>query len=369
MKTITIAMIGAGRATELHMNAYKKVHGVELRYKYVLDSLKDKAQKVKELYGFEMIATSLEEILNDPDVDVIDICTPPYTHKDLIIKGLKSDKHVICEKPLCGFFGPGNTDKIIMYDHVIKELDEIEEAVKSSKKQLFYAENWIFAPAIQKAAEIIKAKGSKILYAIGEESLAGSSSPVAGLWEKSGGGTLMRVGCHPLAAIIWLKKINDPSIRVTNVVADIDRITDKLTEHEHRYIKANPVDVEDHAIVCLTFSDNSKAVIVACDSRLGGSKNKLELYCNDGVIECNLTMNNVMSTYFLDEFGLDNIELSEMLQSKCGWNTPFVSDDLLRGYIDELQKFIAAICSNLEIESNFDIAKDTILTIYKAYCL
>lgn len=360
-------MIGAGRATELHMNAYEKVHGVQLRYKYVLDTLQDKAQKAKDLYGFELVATSVEEILKDPEVDVIDICTPPYTHKDLVIKGLKADKYVICEKPLCGFFGPGNTDKKIMYDSVMKDLDEIEEAVKLSKKQLFYAENWIYAPAIQKAAEIIKAKGSKILYAIGEESLAGSSSPVAGLWEKSGGGTLIRVGCHPLAAILWLKKINDPSVHVTKVIADIDRITDKLTEYEHRHIKANPVDVEDHATVCLTFSDDTKAVIIACDSRLGGSKNKLELYCNDSVIECNLTLNDIMSTYFLDDDGLDRVELSEMLSSKHGWNKPFISDEILRGYYAEIQNVIECIQYKKNNTCDFRLAREVIAVLYKAY--
>ena len=254
-----------------------------------------------------------------------------------------------------------------MYESVLKDLNEIEEAVASSNKQLFYAENWIYAPAIQKAAEIIKAKGSKILYAKGEESLAGSSSPVAGLWEKSGGGTLMRVGCHPLGAILYLKKIIDPSVRVTKVVADIDRITDKLTNYEHRHIKANPIDVEDHATVCLTFSDNTKAVIIACDSRLGGSKNSLELYCNDTVIECNLTMSDIMSTYFIDENGLNDVEISEMLQTKCGWNNLSISDEIIRGYLNELQDFIECISLSLKSNVNFDVAKSIIEIIYKSY--
>lgn len=368
MKTITIAMIGAGRATELHMHAYEKVHGVQLRYKYVFDALTEKAEKAKELYGFEKVAQSLDEILKDPDVDVIDVCTPPYTHKDLVIQGLKTEKHVICEKPLCGFFGPGDTDKKIMYESVMKDLNEIEEAVNTSSKQLFYAENWIYAPAIQKAAEIIKAKGSKILFAKGEESLAGSSSPVAGLWEKSGGGTLMRVGCHPLAAILWLKKINDSTSRVTKVVADIDRITDDLTDYEHRHINANPIDVEDHAVVCLTFSDETKAIVMACDTCLGGSKNYLELYCNDSVIQCNLTMNNSMSTYFLDEDGMDDIELSEMLHTKCGWNNSFVSDEIMRGYVNEMQDFLDCVCDDQKQPIvNFGLAKTIMLTIYESY--
>lgn len=368
MKTITIGMLGAGRATELHMNAYQHVSGVELRYKFIFDSIKEKADTAKNKYGFEISASSLDEIFNDPEIDVIDICTPPYTHKEFVIRGLKSNKHVICEKPLCGYFGPGSTDKKVMYESVLKDLDEIEQVVKTSKKQLFYAENWIYAPAIQKAAEIIKAKGSKILYAKGEESLAGSSSPVAGLWEKSGGGTLMRVGCHPLAAILYLKKINDPSVRVKKVVADIDRITDKLTDYEHRHIKANPIDVEDHATVCLTFSDDTKAVVIACDSRLGGSKNKLELYCNDTTIECNLTMNNAMATYFLDEDNMEDIEISEMLPTKCGWNNPFVSDETMRGYLNEMEFILKSIISSKKVDIVTNVALESISIIYKAYC-
>ena len=360
-------MLGAGRATELHMIAYGKVHGVEIRYKTIFDTIKEKSVDAKNKYGFENVANSIDEIFNDSEIDVIDICTPPYTHKDFIIKGLKSDKYVICEKPLCGFFGPGSTDKKAMYESVLKDLDEIEEAVKSSKKQLFYAENWIYAPAIQKAAEIIKAKGSKILYARGEESLAGSSSPVAGLWEKSGGGTLMRVGCHPLAAILYLKKINDPSVHVTKVIADIDKITSNLSKEEHKYIKANPVDVEDYATVCLTFSDGTKTVINACDTRLGGSKNYLELHCNNCVIECNLTMNNSMSTYFLDENGLDNVEISEMIQTKCGWNNPFVSDEIMRGYVNEMQEFMEIMMGSKNLKISFYDIRNIISIIYETY--
>lgn len=65
-----------------------------------------------------------------------------------------------------------------------------------------YAENFVYAPAVLKAAEIITAKKSRILYAKGEESLKGSSSPVAGEWDKTGGGTFIRTGSHPLSAIL-----------------------------------------------------------------------------------------------------------------------------------------------------------------------
>ena len=52
-----------------------------------------------------------------------------------------------------------------------------------------YAENFVYAPGIQKS-EIIRNKKSQILFMKGEESLRGSSSPVAGSWDKTGGGSL-----------------------------------------------------------------------------------------------------------------------------------------------------------------------------------
>ena len=367
MREITIGLLGAGRAAELHMNAYNHVSGVKIRFRAIFDLIREKADSTKEKYGFELSTNTLAEVFDDPEIDVIDICTPPFSHKKYILMALASNKHVICEKPLCGFFGSGTTDKSVMLEEVLTDINEIQNAITSSNKLFFYAENFIYAPAIQKAAEILKAKKSKILYAKGEESLAGSSSPVAGYWNKSGGGTLMRVGCHPLSAIIYLKRLNDPSVHVTKIVADIDTLTNSLTDNEHRYIKANPIDVEDHATVCLTFSDNTKAVVIACDSRLGGSKNAIELYCNDTMMECNLTMNNAMSVYLLDENNMDGLEISEMLQTKLGWNNPFISDDVMRGYVGEMQDFMECILENRQPKANYEIAAETVKVLYNAY--
>lgn len=378
-KELCIGMAGAGRATELHMNALQRYSEVPVCYKHIIARRYEQVEEAKRRYGFVNASLKFEDLLNDPEIDVIDICTPPYAHQEMIIKALRAGKHVICEKPLCGYFGKegdetpiGNkVSKVKMYDALIKDIDELKYEIDHSDKMFMYAENFVYAPAINKAAEIISKKKSKILYAKGEESLKGSSSPVAGEWSKTGGGTFIRTGAHPLSAILWLKKIESESrnenITVKSVFADMGRITPTLSLYEHRHIMAQPNDVEDCGTVILTFSDDTKAIIIATDTLLGGSKNYVELYCNDAVINCKLTMSDMMSTYFLDEDRMDDVYISEMLPAKTGWNNLFLEDEIIRGYTDEMRDFIESIYYNRKPKSGFDLAYDTIKIIYAAY--
>lgn len=379
MKEICIGMAGAGRATELHINALKRFSGIPLRFKTIVARRREQLEYAKECYGFERISFDFEELVLDPEIDVIDICTPPYVHAEMIERAMLAGKHVICEKPLTGYFGCEGDEypigkfvsKRVMYLQLLESIRRLRGIIRKSGKKFMYAENFVYAPAVLKAAEIVKAKRSRILFAKGEESLKGSSSPVAGEWDKTGGGTFIRTGAHPLAAILWLKQqeaeARGVEIRVKSVLADMACITPGLTEYEHRHIAANPIDVEDCGTVILTFSDDTKAVIMATDTLLGGSKNYIELYCNDAAINCNITLSDLMNTYFLDEDNLDDVYISEMLPSKTGWNRPFIEDEIIRGYTDEMRDFMEAIYYDREPKSGFDLAYDTIRIIYAAY--
>ena len=376
---ICIGMAGAGRATELHMNALRRYTEVPICYKRIIARRWEQVNVAKERFGFVEASLEFDDLLNDSEIDVIDICTPPYAHEEMIIKALKAGKHVICEKPMTGYFGKEedeypigiNVSKVKMYDELMLSLNRLKEVVNSSEKKFMYAENFVYAPAVTKAAEIIHRKQSRILFAKGEESLKGSSSPVAGEWCKTGGGTFMRTGAHPLSAILWLKHeeavTHGETITVKTVFADMGRITPNLSEYEHRHIAARPIDVEDCATVIITFSDNTRAVVIATDTLLGGSKNYIELYCNDAVVNCKLTMSDMMETYFLDEDRLDDVYISEMLPSKTGWNKPFLEDEIIRGYTDEMRDFIESIYYDRNPKSSFDLAYDTAKIIYAAY--
>ena len=376
---ICIGVAGAGRATELHVMGLKRFSGVPICLKTVVARRQEQLEYAKNAYGFENTSTDFNDLINDSEIDIIDICTPPYAHKEMIEKAMMAGKHVICEKPLTGYFGePGDEEPIgdkvskrVMYLKMLEDIRNLRRIIKKSGKKFMYAENFVYAPAIRKAAEIVMAKKSRILFMKGEESLKGSSSPVAGEWSKTGGGTFIRTGAHPLSAILWLKQKEGEArgveIKVKSVLGVMDRITPQLNDYEHRHIAARPHDVEDFGTVILDFTDGTKAVVIATDTLLGGSKNYVELYCNDAAINCTLTMANLMSTYFLDEDNLDDVYISEMLPSKIGWNNPFLEDEIIRGYTDEMRDFIECVYYDREPQSGFNLAYDTIKIIYAAY--
>lgn len=377
-RVVTIGTVGAGYAAYLHGNGYEKVSGVTVRLKTVCDLNLELARKVQERYGYEQVAQDYHELLADPEIDVIDIVLPPFLHTKVAMEAMEAGKHVICEKPLTGYFGqPGQENigatvpKAEMYRKCLEEMDRLKEVVERTGKKFMYAENFVYATPVQKAAEIIRAKKTKLLFMKGEESLKGSSSSVAGKWNKTGGGTLMRTGTHPMGGMLWLKQqeaaARGETITIQSVSCDVGRATHCLTEEEHRHISARPEDVEDYGVISVTFSDGTKALCIASDTVLGGTRNYIEVYGNNTALNCNITPTDLLNTYFLDEDGLEDVNISEMLPCKLGWNKAFVSDEMIRGYIGELQDFVETVAYDREPTSNFTLAYDTTRVIYAAY--
>ncbi len=375
---VTVGVVGAGRALELHAFGYKRSN-IPCRLKTVMARRAEQIQYAISEYGFERGTTEYNDLLNDPEIDVIDICTPPYVHKEEIFRAMHAGKHVICEKPLVGYFGKSGDPEPIgekvskkhMYECLLEDLDELSKVRAETGKRFMYAENFVYSPAVLKAGEIIRAKKSRILYMKGEESLKGSSSAVAGEWNKTGGGIFMRNGVHPLGAILYLKEqeaiARGCNVTVKSVIGDMGYATKGLSDYEHRHIAARPHDVEDAGTAIITFTDGSKATIIATDNLLGGSKNYVEIYANDTAINCKLTMNDAMETYMVDDEGMDGVYLSEMLPIVTGWNKPFVADEMMRGYCNEIVDFMGAIINDREPEGCFELAAQVMKVTYAAY--
>lgn len=97
---LRIALVGAAGvvAAECHLNAIPMVERLELAA--LCDTNAAALERRAREHGVEKRYTRLEDALSDPEIDAVDIVTPPFTHAALAIAAAKAGKHVYVEKPM-----------------------------------------------------------------------------------------------------------------------------------------------------------------------------------------------------------------------------------------------------------------------------
>jgi len=371
MKRFSMGFIGSGFAADLHVHAYRRVPGFEVDLHAVYSRSLDNAKRFAATHGIARVHETLDEFLADPEIDIVDIVTPPATHMELIKKTMGSGKHVIVEKPLNGYFGSADTPGKEMYEQVCRELDDLEAFLEGRKERLFYAENYIYAPSVQKIAEMIEATGEKILLLKGDESHNGSHAPHAAFWSQSGGGSLIRQGCHPLSAVLYLKekeaKRRNETVRVASVLCDASHVTRRLPPEERGAILAGPVDVEDWAETIITFTDGTKAVVSSGDMIVGGVRNVVEAYTPNACYKANIAPNDALIVHHVDPSSIKEVYITEKLSTKAGWQYVFVSEEEMRGYVGEMEDFLTCLVTGKEPQSSVSLAFAAMRVLYASY--
>lgn len=93
-----IAVIGCGTiANSAHIPSY--MNNPEAEIKYFCDIIPEKAQAAVEKYGCGTAVTDYREVLADPEIEAVSICTPNYAHAEISIAAMRAGKDVLCEKP------------------------------------------------------------------------------------------------------------------------------------------------------------------------------------------------------------------------------------------------------------------------------
>ena len=105
MNTVNVAIIGTKFMGKAHSNAWRSVNNFfDLKTKPVLKVAcgrdPEGTQAFADNWGWEEVATDWQEVVQRKDVDIIDICTPTYLHKDIVLAAAENGKMIFCEKPI-----------------------------------------------------------------------------------------------------------------------------------------------------------------------------------------------------------------------------------------------------------------------------
>ena len=377
-KTVRAGIVGAGFAASFHYEALKKVHCAAVEVVGVFVRTPERGEAFAAERGMRAFE-SLDALIDA--VDAVHVCVPAVAHETVAVETLKRDKFAIVEKPLTGYFGDGSEefhgekfDKQVALDAARAAIDRMIAAESASKGTILYAENWVYAPAIQKEREIIEKTGSQILWLHGEEAHSGSHSPAYGFWKFSGGGALMGKGCHPLSAALYLKAVEGRARRGKPIVpATVSARTHNLTRidgfDDRGHLRTDYHDVEDFCLAHIVFDDGTIADIFASEIIMGGVHNWLEVAANNHRTVCNINPNTAMQTYCPDGAIFKDIYTTEKIGTKEGWAFTSPDEDWFTGYQQEMEAFYGTIAHGTpEVpESDSRLAGNSIATIYAAY--
>jgi predicted dehydrogenase len=376
MGTLRIGIVGSRFAAHLHLLAYRRVYGVDVRLAGVASPTAER----RETFARESGAVpypSLTAML--PHVDAVDICSPPATHEPVALEAIEAGKHVLVEKPFTGAFGPpagsfaGNrAGKEALLKDALASAERVVRAARRRGVVLAYGENWVYAPAIQKEREIVEKTGAQILWLLGGESHSGSHSPVYGIWRHAGGGSLVGKGCHPLTACLYLKQVegrvrDGQPIRPATVSCRVHEITRGPTFRDRGFLRTDYEDIEDYSQLHVTFDDGTVADVFATELVLGGVHSWLDVFANNHRTTCRLNPVNLLDTFNPEAAAFRDVYLVEKLGTKEGWSHPAADEEWQQGFHAEIQDFVECCASGRPPLSGPLIAHDTVATLYAGY--
>lgn len=227
---VAVVGLGVGRA---HIEGFKSLPEM-YEVVAVCDVNEDKARQVAAQFNIPRVYTSFDELCRRDDLEVVDICTPPFLHFGQIQHGLAAGKHVISEKPLV---------------RSLREVDELVVAQAQSGKYLMPIFQKRFGNGLQKLKLLIAEGLTGKAYLTTVETQWRRRAeyyavPWRGKWQTELGGTLLGHAIHAHDMLTYaLGPVKSVFARATT--------------------RVNPIETEDCAVVSLEMADGSLAGLSA----------------------------------------------------------------------------------------------------------
>ena len=208
---LRIAIVGTGNISHSHIQGYLAM-GKRCDIVALVDIYPEKAEEKKARYGLHhaRVYSSHQQMLAcETQLDIVDVCTPPYVHAEITIDALASGKHVLCEKPMAAS---------------LEECDRMIAAQQRSGKILSIIAQNRFTDALWRLkAAVDSGLAGPVCHAL-VDSLWWRGHCYydlwwRGTWEKEGGGCTLNHAVHHIDAIQWMLGTPDRVVAMMSNVA------------------------------------------------------------------------------------------------------------------------------------------------------
>lgn len=202
-KKVKVGIIGCGGiANGKHMPSLHKLTDVEMAA--FCDVVPEKAEKAKDQYGTPeaKVYTDYKELLNDPEIEVVHVCTPNRSHAPISIDALYAGKHVMCEKPMA---------------KTAADAKRMVEAAKETGKKLTIGYQHRHKPEAIYLKNVIDRGDLGDIYFAKAYAVRRRGTPNWGVFlneYEQGGGPLIDIGTHSLDITLYLMNNYEPKMVV-----------------------------------------------------------------------------------------------------------------------------------------------------------
>ncbi|MCD9024970.1 Gfo/Idh/MocA family protein [Cohnella silvisoli] len=273
MNPIRIGVIGTGSISECHLNAYASNSQAVITA--ICDVNEARARQAAAKYGADKIYTDYRELLANPDIDAVSICTWNNTHAPISIAALEAGKHVLVEKPL---------------SRTLDEAFAIEKAVRASGKLLQVGFVRRYDPNVKMLRAFAEQGEFGEIYYAKASTLRRLGNP--GGWfadvERSGGGPLIDIGVHVIDLCWYLMgrpKVKTISANTYKKLGNRSNI-EHLSSYKSADYDATKNTVEDLANAIIRF-ENGASLMVDVSFTLHAKQDEgaVKLYGDKGSFE------------------------------------------------------------------------------------
>jgi len=324
MDKARVLLVGSGFAAGLHMEGYIR-SGAAAEIVGVCSTLPDQIDALIQKYRLPNVQkfTDYREAIGRVDCDLVDVCVPNFLHYEICMAALGKGRDVICEKPFATTVGHAR---------------EMVAKAAAVSRHIYYAEDWLCAPAIVRALQIVEEGAlGRICYMRARECHSGSHSPYAQTIAFCGGGAMIHLGIHPLAFVLALKRHDWVELTAFGS-SGMER------NHIHKSLEG-----EDLAACFLTFGDGSSALVEANYVTTGGMEDCIDFYGDKGCLHLDLNQQGPISCYSIPGVSY-TVEKAEVT---TGWSRPSYDEMYTLGYIDEIRHFVE--CCSLDQDARFGL--------------